>query len=281
MLCLVHAYRGLTITQLRRRFFPTPGARSACYARVHYLVQTGYLLSQRFGSVSGVGSGKTLLTLGPRGRRVVAELLGCARAELGRDPRLTSPLLLAHHLAIGDVRLSLELAAEQSPRFTLVDWIPEARLKQHPLQAVDPLTGQALRWVADGAFTLQLPGGRRQAFWFELDRATIPGNRLRRKLRGYLLHAPRQPQPVFFVVRDAARQAAIRRWVTEEASRLGTDATLVWLTTAAQLTEQTVLSQPIWQVVGGPDRLALAELVRAGTVLRPGVLQPLTRGGRS
>ncbi len=279
MLHMVHAYRALTISQLRRRFFSTPGARSACYTRVQHLVHTNHLVARRLSSVTGVGSGKTLLSLDRRGRVVVAELLGCSRAELGRDPRFVSPLMLAHHLAIGDVRLSLELAVETSPQFRLVDWIPEATLKQHPLQAVDPRTGQTLRWVADGAVTLWLTDGRTQAFWFELDRATIPGKRLRPKLRGYLLQADTQPQPVLFVVQDTARRAAIATWVSAEAARLDADPTLVWLTTAEQLTEQTVLTQPIWQIVGGPAQIALTELIRETTLLRPGVPQSLGRGG--
>jgi len=260
LLVMVFAYRGLTIAVLRRRFFPTPGARSACYARVQRLVAGKYLSAHRLPSTSGVGSGKTFLTLGPHGRLVIAKRLGCSRGELGRASRLVAPLIVAHHLAICDVRLSLEVAAERSPVLSLVDWIPEGELARAPLAVVDPVDGVTVRWVPDGAATLTLADGRRQQFLFELDRGTIPGKRLRARLRGYLLLAADRPRPVLFVVPDAAREAAIRRWVEAEAARLGADPTIVWLTTMDQVEERTILDAPIWQVVGRSARLALVDL---------------------
>lgn len=266
LLEMVFAYRGVTVGLLRRRFFPTPGARSACYARVQRLVAGQYLVASRLPSASGVGSGKALLTLGPRGRRVVAALSGHTRTELGRASRLVAPLVVAHHLAIGDVRLSLELAAERSPVLSLVAWTPEIELARTPLSITDPIDGTTVRWVPDGALTLALPDGRRQQFLLELDRGTIPGTRLRVRLRGYLLLADVRPRPVLFVVPDAARETAIRGWVEAEAARLGADPTVVWLTTLGRVGERTVLDAPIWQVAGHaghagqPQRLALVEL---------------------
>ena len=277
LLVMVFAYRGVTIAVLRRRFFPSPGARSACYARVQRLVEARYLTAHRLPSATGVGSGKTLLTLGPRGRVVVAKHLGCSRAELGRASRMVAPLVVAHHLAIGEVRLSLELAAARSPVLSLVAWIPEVELARAPLSITDPIDGQTVRWVPDGALTLALPDGRRQQFLFELDRGTIPGKRLRARLRGYLLLADVRPRPVLFVVPDAARADAIRRWVEAEAARLGADPTVVWLTTMDRVGERTILDAPIWQVVGHPERLALVDL--AGPQADPGAHSSGAGGG--
>jgi len=277
LLVMVFAYRGVTIAVLRRRFFPSPGARSACYARVQRLVEARYLTAHRLPSATGVGSGKTLLTLGPRGRVVVAKHLGCSRAELGRASRMVAPLVVAHHLAIGEVRLSLELAAARSPVLSLVAWIPEVELARAPLSITDPIDGQTVRWVPDGALTLALPDGRRQQFLFELDRGTIPGKRLRARLRGYLLLADVRPRPVLFVVPDAARADAIRRWVEAEAARLGADPTVVWLTTMDRVGERTILDAPIWQVVGHPERMALVDL--AGPQADPGAHSSGAGGG--
>ena len=258
LLQMVATYRAVTITQLRRRFFATPGARSAGYARIQRLVSAHYLSSQRLGSVSGMGSGKMLLTLGRPGRHLVAAARNDPRHRLGRTPRLRTLGTLAHHLAIGDLRLSFELAVEQSGRFRRMTWRPEHELAAVPLRLPDPETGQMFTWIPDGALQLELRDGRTQSFLVELDRGTIPGKRLRPKLRAYLRQVP--PLPVLFVVPDARRQAAIESWTRTEAERLGADPTLIWLTTSAQVTETTVLERPIWQVVGGPA-LALTALI--------------------
>ena len=277
LLVMVFAYRGLTIAVLRRRFFPTPGARSACYARVQRLVVGQYLTAHRLPSTSGVGSGKTFLILGPRGRSVIAKRLGCSRGELGRASRLIAPLVVAHHLAICDVRLSLELATDRSPVLSLVNWIPESELARAPCSITDPINGQAVRWVPDGAVTLALPDGRRQQFLLELDRGTIPGKRLRARLRGYLVLADVRPRPVLFVVPDTARVDAIRHWVEAEAARLGADPTVVWLTTMDRVGERTILDAPIWEIVGHPERLALVDL--AGPQADPGAHSSGAGGG--
>ena len=259
LLQMVATYRAVTITQLRRRFFATPGARSAGYARIKRLVSTHYLSSQRLGSVSGIGSGKMLLTLGRAGRHLVAAAPTATRYRLGRAPRLRALGTIAHHLALGDVRLSLELAVEQSCRFRRMMWQPEHELASAPIRLPDPETHQTLTWIPDGALQLELQDGRRQSFLVELDRGTIPGKRLRPKLRAYLRQVP--PLPILFVVPDARRQATILAWTRTEAERLGADPTVIWLTTSAQVTETTVLERPIWQVVGGPVTLALTALV--------------------
>jgi len=259
LLQMVATYRAVTIAQLRRRFFATPGARSACYARIKRLISAHYLSAQRLGSVSGIGSGKMLLTLGRAGRRLVTAAQNDTRHRLGRTPRLRTLGTLAHHLAIGDLRLSFELAVEQSRRFRRMAWRPEHELASAPIRLPDPESGQTFTWIPDGALQLELHDGRTQSFLVELDRGTIPGKRLRPKLRAYLRQVP--PLPVLFVVPDAHRQATILAWTRTEAERLGTDPTLIWLTTSAQVTETTVLERLIWQVVGGPVAWALTALV--------------------
>src|SRR5437868_1764611 len=97
---MIHGYSGCSIEQIRRRFFATPGARSACYARVSLLVEEKYLAASRLPSLTGVGSGKMFLILGSRGRQVVAHELEISRSELARTSRAVSPFMLAHHLAI-------------------------------------------------------------------------------------------------------------------------------------------------------------------------------------
>lgn len=270
ILSFVFAYGGCTADHLRRRFFPTPGARSACYTRLARLTDAGFLRRTRLPSLTGVGSGKALATLGPAGRPIVAERFGLSRSELQRAGESVTPWVAAHHFAICDVRLSLEIAAEQ--RNVRVDWTAERELRREPLRIPDPTAKSAtIVLVPDGAFSLVTMSGAEQWCWFELDQGTVPPKRLRAKLRGYLEHARSEPAPVLFVVPDLTRQAAIIRWAQEEAQKLGADPTIFWLTTTDRIRPETILAAPIWEVAGGPTAHALLES-------EPHAAQPLSSG---
>src|SRR5690348_13938339 len=69
ILTMVHQYDGCVIEQIKRRFWPTFGARSACYDRLARLIAANHLHAQRLPSLTGRGSGKVFLTIGPQGRR--------------------------------------------------------------------------------------------------------------------------------------------------------------------------------------------------------------------
>src|SRR5207253_2798760 len=121
ILQLVYAYDCCSADHVCSRFFgssPAPGnygPRVGCYRRIARLRQAGYLTAFRLPSLSGMGSGKSLLGLGSRGRQLLAEHLELPRSELKRLKQVVTPILGAHHLAVCDVRLALELASERSP----------------------------------------------------------------------------------------------------------------------------------------------------------------------
>jgi len=257
ILLMAHAYQGVTVELVRRRHFASNGARSACYTRIKKLISADYLTSLRLGSTSGVGSGKAFLTLGAHGRSVVADVLGLSVSELGRSSRMHAPALIDHHLATADFHLSLELATEHSSTFRLVDWTSEVELRQAPMKVTDPLTRRPITVIPDGAFVLALPDDTEQGFRLEMDMGTIPPKRLRTKLRGYLAARVKRSTPILFAVPDELRRAAINRWTLDEAQRIDADPTIIWLALQSDVTEDTLFTQPIWQVVGGPVRLAL------------------------
>src|SRR5437762_1137145 len=109
---MVFSYGGVSINHVQQRFFPTPGARAACYARVAKLIASRYLAGLRLPSQTGQGSGKLFLTTGPAARPILAKLLNCSVSSLARQTRAKAPATLNHELAIIDFRLSLELAVE-------------------------------------------------------------------------------------------------------------------------------------------------------------------------
>lgn len=255
IIALVYTHGGVSTDAVRRRHFATPGARSACYARIQKLVAAGYLQQHRLPATNGIGSGKAFLTTGPKARPLLAEVLGLSRSELERTTRMRSPLFIHHHLELCTTRLCFELACAQSPTFTLVEWTDETELRRSPIRVKDPAgkNGDLLPLIPDGAFTLALGDGTEQHFYLEVDLATLSAKRLRTKLRLYLHHGRTSPTPVLWVVPSTQRHQQVVRYALEEAGKLKADPTVIWVTTQAHVDETTILTSPIWQVVGGPN----------------------------
>jgi hypothetical protein len=260
MLDMVFSYSGLGVHHLRQRFFHTAGARAACYARTAKLIAAGYLTGHRLPAWTGQGSGKRFLTLGPAARPILAKVHHCSVAALQRQTRAKAPALLNHELAIVDFRLGLELAVQASPFITELAWTSEWDLRRRPVRVTDPVTGMVVPLIADGAFTLTLTDRSRQDFLVEVDMATLAAKRLRVKLRGYLVWARQHSVAVLWVTAGAERAMAIAKLAVEEATRLNADPTIFWVTLQSSISERGMLSEPIWQVAGGPTALALASL---------------------
>ncbi|GAC1344541.1 MAG: hypothetical protein NVSMB27_05650 [Ktedonobacteraceae bacterium] len=287
LLSMVYEYGGVTTAHIRRRFFPTPGAKSPCYRRIALLIEHGYLTAVRLPATAGIGSGPSFLTIGPAGRPLLASMLGLTRTELGKIEHAFAPLFVAHHSAICDTRLAVELATQASSPAQLMEWIPERELKRQPIRVLDPKTNVTVPIVPDAALTLQLSDARAQQLYLEQDMATIAPRRMRSKVRLYLAQDAGKPRlPIILVVTTtSSRQAAIAHWVAEEAAWLkenksiSADPTRFFLTTAEQLQAGTVLHRPIWQVVGGPDHFSLIppeNEATKGTVVTEERVSPVT-----
>jgi hypothetical protein len=263
---MVFDYGGCTAEQLRRRYFSSPGARSACYGRLSWLTRCSFLTALRLPSQTGRGSGKLFLTVGPK-----------ASAILGTRRRLRTqaPAILAHHLAIGDVRLAVELAVEVSPIFAGVEWTSEHELRRSPINVQGPGSDKTPAPVPDGGLTLTLMDGTSQRLLVEVDRGTIP-RRMKTRLAEYLASGRDHPVPVLWVVPDSRRQAALVRWCLEEAATCSADPTIFWVSQQARVSEASILDDPIWQVAGGPDGVSIAGLAGDESVRVPA---PVTRGG--
>jgi hypothetical protein len=278
ILAMSHHYGGVAVDHVRQRFFRSPGkgAQSACYARLARLLAAHYLASQRLPATSGIGSGKLFLTPGPKARPVLAKMLGVSRTELARF-RTDSPTFVPHHLALCDVRLALEIAAERSAVFTLQEFLGDHELRQRPIKVTDPTTKKTLSFVPDGLFTLELTSGRTQTFLVEMDMATVSPRRCREKFAAYLLWATKERGPILFITLDQRRADSLARYATEEAAKLSGDPTIFWITTKEQIAETTILDRPIWRIVGGPVAIALVE-----TVLLPptrSLISPIVSAG--
>src|SRR5215210_5982428 len=105
ILNFVFQVNGCSLEHLLRRFFPTYqrsrfGPTSSAYHRVRQLVEAQYLCAQRLASLSGIGSGKRFLSIGPSSYQLLAEQLEIPRRELHRARHALTPFAALHHLAI-------------------------------------------------------------------------------------------------------------------------------------------------------------------------------------
>lgn len=258
LVSMVFAYQGCSVDHIRSQFFPSPGARTSCYRRVAYLLKQGYLAGTRMPALSGQGSGKLFLTIGHSARPMLSQALELSRSDLARV-RITKPLFANHHLAICDTRLAFEIACERNPFFSLQDWEGDLELRRTAAKPQGSGGEQEPPVVPDARFTLALPRGASQTFLVEMDMGTVAPKRMQEKLGAYLKRRD-DPTPVLFIVPSQSRQSAIARWALEEAKDRNLDPTIFWLTAKSAIHPETALSAPIWQIVGGPNAVAIQDI---------------------
>jgi hypothetical protein len=263
---------GSTVDHLLRLFYPTYrtrkyGPRSPAYDRLSKLIEAGYLRAQRLPSLTGVGSGKRFLTVGKASYGLLADRLGHPRQAIAKAARELTPFAAAHHLAIVDFLVSLQLALKGQSAVSLVEWIPERELRATPHRIEDPLTKQTVVLIPDASFELRLADGSGQTFLLEQDMGTVAPKRIKAKLRGYLIRGRQNHQPILWVVPDRPRQEAIRSWAIEQAATVKADPTIFWAACAPEISERTILT-PIWTVAGGPEAHSLAPITHE-TIAQP------------
>ena len=252
---MVHAYDGLLSYQIRRRFWPRSGARSAFFARLSRLVAAGFLRRKRLESPTGKGSGPSLITLGREAHPILKAQLGLTGADIRRLRHAFVPMLWLHEAAVRDIRLTLELACEASGRVALIAWQNEADLRRAPIKVKMSTTSVDL--VPDGIFTLGV-GERRKRYYLELDRATeMAPQRWKTRVKAYLHHIGREPTPVLIVVPHQQRADRLARWIQEATTEVGGSPALFAIALRENVRENTILGAPIWQVVGEPGPSSL------------------------
>jgi hypothetical protein len=258
---LVYAYRLLSQEQLQRLI-------GKSRSRVQQILMRLYhheYLERLFLPVWFDGRSPTLYILAKRGVQLL-QGLGMTDFSGQPTPKLSS-LFLEHTLAINDVRIAV---AQATPATTwqLTDWLTEAALKSHydrvTLQ-IGKQRPQKLSLIPDGYFRLEQPQQKlRTHFFLELDRGSMTQARFLTKVYAYLAyHQSGQYEKRYqakgfrvLTVVDTPRQERVQHLLnaTAQVRDIGRR---FWFTHLSQLTDQNILTAPIWQVAGSPDAVAL------------------------
>lgn len=252
----VYEMRFLTREQVQKLEF-SPSTASYCKRRLALLFHHSYLDRKFIPAPGSYGSTRAIYCLTTKGARLLAH-----ETQMNVDwrPKDTERELyfLQHTLASNDFRVCATLASQ---RLSLsLEWTDERTLRRNEMKdyVADPRHGgRNLAIVPDGYFQLQ--GDDIQAsFALELDRSTVEERPFKAKVRAYgewkLTGAYQrrfgtESLRILFVIasthRDRNRLERTKRWCEAEGGR-----SLFWFADAADITENTIFTQPAWHVAG-------------------------------
>lgn len=270
-------YRALTSFQIAALFFPpsTTGAPSSrCLERLRRLVQAGYLRRLEQPSLLSDGRKPFVYSASRQGAELLAGRLGQTIEEIGwrgTDSQV-SPLFLEHLLATNDFRIAVTLAARENS-WAIEDWRDDHELRHHRDYVVlhGPHGARERAAVVPDAYFILRTRGHVYRHFVELDRGTVTGQATAwqrrdwaRKCRAYQEYV----RSGAYEARYGARGLRILAVTTSEdrlrnLKRIAEETGMksrMWLTTMANVTPETVLTAPKWQVAGRNDRHALVDI---------------------
>jgi len=281
--------RFLTREQVQELLF-SPSTASYCKRRLALLYHNAYLDRIYVPALNSFGSTKAIYTLATKGASVVARDRKIDERELDWRARHNDRELyfMRHTLAINDFRIAVTLAAQE--RGLAVSWTDERALKRREMKDYvdDPKhQGRQLVVVPDGYFTVE-QGRHKSAFAVEIDRATVEEKPFKEKVRAYgewkvtgtyerryAIKSLRVLWVIADVTRDSTRLERIKRWTEAEGGR-----SLFWFAMLDDISPQTIIEAPVWQVAGRDGRYPLltgGETWSGGT-LQPDTSSPFPRG---
>lgn len=258
----VNAYQALLGKQLERLFFTS---RSTAQYRLQRLYQHEFLDRHFMTVVSTAPAASPMIyTLGKRGAYLLSQEKGYLPSQLRRFPKVIKWQFMEHLLAINEVRLAITLAC-QAPGFTLEAWLDEPIFRGAPeyVQVSDGKGKTSEKPIfPDGYVRIKTPQGTAHCF-LEVDRATEQQSKFRPQVDVYEAYVAsgqyqRRFSPksmrVLIVTTTAERMQNLKKTV----AAAGGDEKY-WFTTFSQVTEETVLTAPIWELLGSKAKRAWVE----------------------
>lgn len=251
----VNDYRALLGSHIEALFFTS---RSTAQYRMSRLYQHEFLERYFLTTVSGgPASSPTVYTLGKRGVQVLVDTCDYEREQLRIPKRSTFAWgFLEHLLKINDFRVAVTLACRANG-WQLEIWQDEPIFRADPDYVV--LTNkrgkeQRKPVLPDGYFCLNVVQGKTR-FFLEIDRGTEPHSAFRPQVEVYQVYTTSgQYQERYqakslriLIVTTTPRRLANLKAVTQKAE----GDRKYWFTTFDQITAETVLTVPIWQMLDG------------------------------
>jgi hypothetical protein len=292
----IYAFDGMmSLKQIDRLFFSGAGGTWP-RERLRALFDNGYLNMPDRDNMHRVPLGETIYFLGKKGAAIVAGLQGELPKDLPwrRQPRWS---LISHDLAVNDFRITVMQAVQASRSLTLHRWVPESEFWAHPDTVEYETAGgrkRKRRVIPDGFFTIRRPHVRNPgvmeelAFLLEIDMGTEDNPRFaREKVRpGVAYLDSRRYQERFGI--DYGRwlvvttsQTRLENMMAQTERAGGGD--LFYFTTFDELSDNTVLSEPVWRPAGNRKAVGLIPETtvrsRTGRVQNPAT-RPLAAGMR-
>jgi len=274
----VYTHRALTTPQIEALLFPPENGQdhrtktSRVRHRLKMLFQHGYLFRDEQPTKLSEGRKPLVYFVDQQAVPLLAEEYGVFPEEIAWKPKDNNVrwMFLEHLLATNDVRIAIELAANQYG-YTLPRWLDEMTLKSVEMRDSVEIRGPAgakltITIVPDGYFFLTA-GSYDYHCFLEVDMGTETAKSSKfgrrdfsRKMLGYQaywksgLYDKRYdpegkykglPMQVLTVTTSGARLASLKR-VAEEAGA-GEE---FCFTTFDRISPETVLTAPIWSVAG-------------------------------
>jgi hypothetical protein len=252
-----------------------PDISSRCRFRLRHLAEHGFLRRIQQPVALTEGRKPWIYALDGRGADLVCEIKGLDRTQLGWKPSDSdrTPTFLSHQLAIGDVYVSVALAAH-ALSIPLAEWIDDRQLRRQADRIKIDLPGGGTKHVAivpDGFFSLRV-GKRRLNHFLEVDRATVTLTSSRTqartwamKVRAYMAYYRSGAYFKRFgetrslrilTVTDSRERAERMRRVTEREGGKGR----FWFTSKDDVTPDQVMRGAIWRKAGNEEPVRLLPL---------------------
>ena len=200
--------------------------------------------------------------LGREGANLLALKLGMERNKITtltkseKRPVISRSLLfLAHTLAINDFRIDVNLACEKGEA-EIVEWLNEYELGREYVN-IDHNGRKRRKAVQPDGYFAVTHNGREAHFFLEMDMETTPSKRWAPKVLGLYEYRYRgkyterfgtKSLRVLSVTPSESRKELLMGWTEEVIPERWQP--LFWFTTQDEAKVRTVLTEPIWEVVG-------------------------------
>lgn len=275
-------YRYLSVSQIRRLFFPSSVDSQAANGRLKKMFHSSYIHKVEPFSRLGQPQSEYIYFLDKKGVKYLAKIGEPAKSwRKGRDVKQA---FLQHALDLSEFRINLELALSKQEVVRLDTFIPDFQMRSRAQdyasrhryelysELVSPINRRSYVIYPDALIILKAERNGKlhdRLLFLEIDRGTHGLEKIREKVHGYYLyHAKGLHRPiiekdtdftVLFQTSSGKRADNIREML---AGYIGSER--VWVTDYAQVNETSILFEPIWKGVSGHPK----------SILKPASLLP-------